>query len=481
MSTHFKNLDMFGVAFSFNTFGQEKFKSKLGASMTLVCLSIMAVFVYFFGMDFFHKENPNVIPNTLVHLESKKVPISNEKYSFMFRLEDGYNNPYDVDKTPYRLSGRYFHLKKNDKGVSEVICEVGGEGIIKKCSKTKATLNPDLIKFKLEDWMCWDMDAVKTLCRAKLKDKVPNYEPFLGGYMDEDEVSALRYDVTNYIWDWEKKQHTNIVSDEELIKAPIPNINVRFPAVSYEANSSDKPIRTYYDSVFKKINPNNYTRIFHFMSLVTNIDDSGWVFPSRTTTKSMELDKSDAESLNQQLSMNSPKIFYFGFFVNVKKEKLYRRNFMKLQQLAALVGGMTKFVFMTFAFYTMLKAVQERDSELRRRFYEIKYIKRTGNSDLPLHQGESTVNKIVQPREINLLNDQKPSWCAYLLRFARKSAIDISNTRIVEQMNKLMYEKFDVAYLVKHFEEFSLIKEMMCTEEQKEILENNKTKVEVET
>ena len=478
MVAHLKKLDMFGVTFSLNTFGHEKFKTKLGASMTCICLTIMAVFVYFFGTDFFHKENPNVIPNSLVHLESKKIPLENEKLAFMFRLEDGNNNPFDLNKTPYRLDGSYFHLRKNSKGVTEIVCWVGGPEIIRKCSQTKAILNPDLTKVKLDEWFCWDMEAVKTKCREKLKATEPEYEPFLGGYMDEDEYTALRYDVTNHVYDYEARKITNIVPDEEYAKAIWVSVHARHPNVSYDSNSPDKPIRTYYDSIFKAVNSNTFTRIYHFMSVVTNIDDAGWVFPNRTTTQSMELDRSDAESVAQPA--NTVKYFYGGFFMNVKKEKLYRRNFMKIQQLAALVGGMTKSVFMVFAFYSMLKAVQERDSELRNRFYEVKCVKRTGESEFPLQQGETKVNTVVQPRELNLIDEQKIGWCAYLLSFCRKSGSEVSMQRIIEQMNRHMFEKFDVTYLIKHLEEFRLLKEMLCTEEQRELLEKHKTEVEAE-
>ena len=480
MVSHLKKLDMFGVSFSFNTFGHKKFKTKLGASMTWICLTIMGVFIYFLGTDFFHKENPNVVPNSLVHLESKKIPLKNEIYSPMFRLQDGQNNPYDLTKVSYKLSGLYYHLRKNSAGVSEIVCMVGGKEIVKKCSLTKATLNPVLIKEKLEDWFCWDMEEVKSQCRALLKDTEPEYEPFLGGYRDEDDYAAIRYDVTNYDYDFEKKKPINIVPFEDSAKFPPLSINVRYPAVSYDANSPNNPIRTFYDSVYKTVNSNIYTRIWHFMSIVTNIDDSGWVFPSRTTTQSMELDKNDAESVVHPVTFDGTKIFYIGFFVNVKKEKLYRRNFMKLQQLSALVGGMSKSVFMVFAFYTMFKAAKERDNELRKRFFEVKCIKRAGESEFPFQQGESIVNTIVRPREISQVEDQKLGWCAYLLKFCRKSALEISNAKIIEQMNKNMYEKFDVTYLIKHFEEFSLLKEIMCTEEQKELLENYKTEVEVE-
>ena len=480
MVANFKNLDMFGVQFTLYTFGQQKFKTNFGATMTAISLTIIGVFIYLFGTDFWYHENPNVIPNQIVHIQSKKIPLNNEKYTFMFRLKDDNIVKMPEDKIPYKLGGSYGHLRKNKDGVLEMLCWVGGSDIIKKCSETKATLNPDLTKEKLDIWFCWNEEAIKTKCRAKLKDKEPNYEPFLGGGLDEDEYAGLRYDVLNYERDWETFLPSSIVPDEKFSKVGVFSIHTRYPAVSYDGSSAGNPITTYYELTTKAVNPNTYTRHMNFMSLVTNIDDTGWVFPNRTTTQSMELDKSESESVAQPGTVNGSRVFYLGFFFNVKKEKVYKRTFMKLQQLSALVGGMTKSVFMVFAFYAMFKSIQARDKELRKRFYEVKCIKTSGDSEFPLQQQEMKVNTLVKSSESNQENVTKLGWCAYLLRCCSKSETEVTNARIFKQMNKHMYEKLDVAYLVKQFEEFSLLKELLCSEEQKEQLENHKTEVQVE-
>ena len=313
MVSHLKNIDMFGVAFSFNTFGQAKFKTNLGALMTCMCLAIVSVFIYLFGTDFFHKENPNVIPNFLVHLKSKKIKLKTDKYSFMMRLEYNRNIPVSSEKTPFKIDGSYYHIRKDNKGESKLLVWVGGPDIIKKCSETRATFNKDLTNIKLDEWLCWDFEAVKAKCRAKLKDIEPEYEPFLGGHYDEEEYTALRYDVTNRLFDYETEKTTFIVPDKEFnnLSGDV-NINVRFPAVSYDSESHGNPIRTFYDSMFKVVKPINQIRMHNFMSLVTNIDDSGWVFPSRTTTDSMEKDRSEQETNAVSVGENIAKSFYLA-------------------------------------------------------------------------------------------------------------------------------------------------------------------------
>ena len=189
MDNLLKKIDMFGVSFSINTFGKAKYTTNTGGILTTVALTIIGVFTYLFGTDFFHKENPNLVESDLVHLQSKMVPLTNKKNTFMFRLEDGLDKPHlNYDTMPYKFVGMYFHFRKNGNGDFELVCWVRGiDEIFTKCSNTKAKQNPSLMKEKLEEWMCWDMELIKTECRKQLGDKDPEYEPVLGGNRDEEE------------------------------------------------------------------------------------------------------------------------------------------------------------------------------------------------------------------------------------------------------------------------------------------------------
>ena len=478
MTSHIKKLDMFGVSFTFNTFGQSKFKTACGGYLTIITLFIVGISIYLFGTDFFHKENPNVTPNQMVQLDSKKVKVPNESFSFMFRLQDGLSKPHDVDKTPYRLDGTYFHLKKSDAGEYELKCSAVGNNIITKCSNTKATLNRHLTKERLEEWYCWDMERIKSLCKEQGNIKDPDYEPFIGGNTDEDEYAMLRFEVKNWAYDYEKKTTTFLSSFEELEKFGGPMLNIRYPNVSYDSSLRGDPLEVYYDSQLVKLVPTTWRRDFRLMSIVTAIDDNGWMLPMRTTTTSLEPQKVDTEYLPSKWS-GELKYFYMGFFMNVKRETIYKRNFMKIQSLVAIVGGMMKSVVATFGFFGIINAIRERDESLRDEFYKVKVRKNAIIAENPLTIEDSNIKKVVA-QNVNEAASLKLGFWAFLFRFFCKSAERSRQVRLFEQMNEYMYKKMDVAYLFKMFEQFENMKDMLLSEEQKELLKNNKTEIELE-
>ena len=200
MVANLKKIDMYGVPFSLNTFGKSKFTTYFGGFLTIVTLVVVGLCTYLFGTDFWYKENPNVIPDELVHLTSKKVNLATDKLTFMVSLQDGSAKPYDIDAIPFKTFGYYFQMRKDSDGVHQLVCNTSSDdNILTKCSKTKATLNFDLKKEKLENWLCFDMEKIKDICKEK--HKYLDYQPILGGFIDEDEYGVLALRVSNYFYD----------------------------------------------------------------------------------------------------------------------------------------------------------------------------------------------------------------------------------------------------------------------------------------
>ena len=53
----FTNLDLFGIVFSFTTFGNEKFRSIFGACLTVLCIIMTLTISFLFGLDFLLQVN----------------------------------------------------------------------------------------------------------------------------------------------------------------------------------------------------------------------------------------------------------------------------------------------------------------------------------------------------------------------------------------------------------------------------------------
>ena len=477
MDSLFRNVDMFGLSFTLNTFGKAKYKTKSGGGLTLFSLCIVGLFTYLFGLDFFFKENPNLVESNLVHLETKKVDLDYSKLAFMFRLENGSSKPFlDQKAIPQKLQAFYFHYKKNKESLFELMCSTF-QNNVKLCSETNATKNLDLLDERLDQWFCWDIEKITSDCRKQLGDKDPNYVPFLGGYNDELEYSALRLDVNSFTWnkDWIPE---NVATNEQIAKLPGVILNIRFPNISYDANKPYDPLTTFYDTKTHYLFQGNVRRELRFMQLVTSIDDHGWVFQSKSSVTSMMPDRDEPEFYSFDHSKEGPKNYYNGFIRNVKKEKVFSRSFMKLQGLAAEVGGVVKSIIGVFAIYALYMAQEERDNQLEAQFYSVKTKEDTDKSELQ-QNNMTNVNSIVNLQRKNTSDDDKCRFWTYLLQFCWRRTEEIRQARIRKQMRAYMHEKMDVSYLFKVFEQFSLMKELFLTDEQKELVDN-KTEVQVE-
>ena len=222
-----------------------------------------------------------------------------------------------------------------------------------------------------------------------------------------------------------------------------------------------------------------FRRETRVMKIVTSIDDQGWIFPSRESKSSIEPDKTEPEYFPSNLG-NGVKAYYQGFFFNIKKEKVYKRSFMKIQTLSAVVGGMMKSVFGVFAFAAVMRALRERDEKLRDQFFNIKFRGEENNSKLSIQNETSNVNTVVRLKVPDQKSEPKLSCWASLLRYCCLQTEKNGGSKVMEQLRSYMNTKLDVTYLIKVFEQFTEIKEMLLTDDQKEFLENYKTKIEVE-
>ena len=479
MGSLFKNADIFGLSFTLNTFGKAKYKTKTGAVLSLFSLCIIGVFTYLFGSDFFYKENPNLVESNLVHLQTKKVELDYSKLAFMFRLQDGNSKPFlDLKAMPYKFMAAYFHLKKNKDGKFEPMCWAPHENV-KLCSDTKATKNLNLLDERLDQWFCWDIEKITAECRKQLGDKDPNYVPFLGGYVDELEYSALRLDVSNFNWNKEWTVKENIAKNQQIASFPQIILNLRFPNISYDASKPYDPLTTFYDSKMHFLLPGNFRRENRLMQLVTSIDDHGWIFQSKSSITSMMPDRDEPEFYSFDHSQEGPKGYYNGFFRNVKKEKVFSRSFMKLQGLAAEVGGVVKSIIGVFSIYALYMAQEERDNQLEEQFYKVTTKEVENNTELKQQNDTTNVNNIVNLQRKKTSDDDKCSFWNYLIKFCCKCTKDIKQAKIRKQMRVYMYKKMDVSYLFKIFVQFSMMKELFLTDEQKELLDN-KTEVQKE-
>jgi hypothetical protein len=84
--------DVFGVVYNFNLNESQSYKSPFGGVMSIFCLVMLTVFMYFFGIDFYYKKNPKVIGSTVYNKDYYTIPLNSSQGILAWKIEDHYTN-----------------------------------------------------------------------------------------------------------------------------------------------------------------------------------------------------------------------------------------------------------------------------------------------------------------------------------------------------------------------------------------------------
>ena len=235
MKAFLTKIDIFGVPFTFLTFGKSKFTTWFGGLMTLICISIIGVFSVFFSDELIYKKNPNIYEQTKINKVTKMFPLSNENFQILFRLADNFGNEVPIETSPLHFFTNLFHYRKDDEGVFQIVHQF--KQMHKKCSETTTVNNKELIDFNLKNWWCIDWKMANEEAKEKLWAKEPGYEASIGGGLDEKQVSVLQIQVNSSYFNtktntWEKKATAKQITD-------MPNylLNIIWPNAIFQADS----------------------------------------------------------------------------------------------------------------------------------------------------------------------------------------------------------------------------------------------------
>ncbi len=84
--------DVLGVVYNLNLNESQSYKSPFGGIMSIFCLIMLTVFMYFFGRNFYYKKNPKVIGSTLYNKDYYTIPLNSSQGILALKIEDYYTN-----------------------------------------------------------------------------------------------------------------------------------------------------------------------------------------------------------------------------------------------------------------------------------------------------------------------------------------------------------------------------------------------------
>ena len=333
-------IDMFGVIPQFSVNSEETFKSYIGGIFTINCGIFLVIFIVFFGDDFYNKKNPKVIESKIFYEISYNRNLTTNQGIIAWRIDDHYAKVPNFTGILYpKVIYSSFVLNQTTNNLDLVSEKVLPN---KNCSEVKDLDNLFKTTYDPSSWFCLDFSGI-------------DFE--LGGYWGEKYVNMIYLVIDSC-----NEDKTKCSNDDEIMSLfPGSNNNLFFsmiyPTHYFSPLNISSPLNYEYYYYFETIDLNIIKKNLFFFREVMCDDDMGWIFQDIKQHKIFSFEYSTKDyfyrshynfevinkDINTFIYMNS---LYFS-----KNNYLYKRSFMKIQELAAVVGGILKSVVLGFSLF----------------------------------------------------------------------------------------------------------------------------------
>ena len=473
-------VDIFGITFQLRTMKKSNFSTVFGGCLSLICVFLVAMFSIFFGNDFYNKTNPSVVFSEKIYKETNKIDLINSDFEIMFRIESQSYIFLEPETIPYSIDVSYNFLIKEGSGAQKI--KFWSATSAKRCSETRAAKNSKFSDMDLTQWLCFDWETLLDVLKSKYNNR--NISLLFGGLKEESESGLIRISMFNSKYD--KNYTTTIgrytnkeISDWGL--KHVPGLVLRYPNAVVNGDSYENPLNKVYKQERFLLKPENYRRETREMKKINLKDDKGWIFPQNETETALKQDSISTEFFNHDMNIdNSSKGLYQAYIQLTNNETDVRRKYMKIQDLAALVGGVMKLFFSLFASIAGFYALYYRTLELLNLLYSLEeertnLVDLVPSAEINSHT-EDKINNLVKPKEGKQARASAEKGLSmgifsYYLRYlSRQTAKVKESMKVFEAMKDYLNERFDLEFLLRHYEKFDHLVETVMTEEQKEEL-----------
>ena len=352
-SNYFELIDFFGGELTFNTFGSKKATSMFGATMSFICIGIVIVISILFGSDFYNKTNPRIIIEEKKHngeknRQSSAINASNFGLAFMFRsMRSKLTHMYFADDKHTDTKNLFYYIdivashsvityKKNGK------MENNSKQInLVKCDETLLPNDITKNEFDYDNWLCLPFNEQEN-------------KEFKIGHQDGSLESDINYTVYYFNLNLRNRklsdnEYVDMNEVEKYIKSDFIYFQYMIPHINFLPNNIDSPFLINYNKILyvlktSLVGIDRFNAYYHKM-----YDDQGWIFKDIKETKLLGVEKQDVDyDLLEFRSLPKIKYNLFTFLFTLSYDSyIYNRNYMKIQELAALVGGFMKLIFLT--------------------------------------------------------------------------------------------------------------------------------------
>ena len=159
-----------------------------------------------------------------------------------------------------------------------------------------------------------------------------------------------------------------------------------YPIVYFDPGNFLYPIQTTYKDYFQQLSANLFKKNRYFFSETESVSDKGLIFPSLDKYSLLTLDYFETDLDYKSVDdLKDPKMSSSIFATTIylsKNHNRYSLNYMKLQDLAAQVGGFMKIVMVFFFIINYQPNKFYRDIDVFNKLFDFEEVIEDPNQNL---------------------------------------------------------------------------------------------------
>jgi hypothetical protein len=351
------DLDFFGKFYYFTFNKSTRFTSSCGGILSLGVLIGFIVSVYFLGKDIIYKRNPVVVFNYDLDYERYN---RNLNVPTAFLIENINGVVLDGYEKYFTFSALYINFSKAD--ITKDYSILRHNIPMRKCSPND--FSKDLIIQKSYK----DNNLQYAYCMNLTQQVVGGSS----GQMWNFYVNVTLEPCAN-------TSGSNITckSDEEIknfIMSREIQVSMYYEDMILTSTNNSNPLTKYLKNDHQRIQLNTAKTNEYFLQDVVVETDNGWIVPSKSNHSTQILTTRFFDFYNNNLLSSSNKTICavsFNIFASVNKYEILR-TYIKLQDVLAQLGGISKVVFMFIEGFLYLIYSHKHEELLIKNMYPIK-------------------------------------------------------------------------------------------------------------
>lgn len=323
----FTKFDLIGGSIGFN-YGKAGFTTILGGIFTFILVTVLSLLIAVFGRDFYKRINPSFIKQTIFADKPPVYTINNKNFTIAAKFEDDYGNMINRSDAFY-VDVEYISNVRNDKDGWDVKIEILN---LTQCSEELFHSKENFESGSYDLWMCPILNNLK-----------------FGGSFAYDFASTIKL---NYYFcpEGQINPYTKqkCVTNKELMKISenlvYMDLASQLPFVTpgdYNSGLKTKVLYNWYVLDFKY-----HKLVYTYFLNYTMLTDYGWIFENEIKDSYLVMNKMNLDFIEVKNVFPNNKLGTFWLYSDTDNGiELFKRKYVKIQQLAAEVGGLMNFMF----------------------------------------------------------------------------------------------------------------------------------------